>query len=480
MKTLKLLIALLLVASHSFAAQNLKLAAIFSDNMVLQQQTQAPIWGWAEKGTRVLVSTSWNGEKYETTADKDGKWKVFVETPVAGGPYLITVNGSEKVELKDVYIGEVWLASGQSNMSMPMKGYKHQPVQGSTEAILQSKGKKVHFINIPALAAYRPLDDVKDAKWESASTATTGECSAVCWFFAELLNQQLDVPVGIINASYSGSNVEAWMTETACHEFKDIEVPPRSDETSPWIGNVPTLLYNGMIHPVEGYEIKGMLWYQGESNIFDVPRYAPSVAAMVKDWRKIWNRGEWPFYFVQIAPYDYKEWNFFTPQWPEISAYQREAQMKTQSLIPNSAMAVTLDVGAKFQIHSPHKKEVGQRLALLALGKTYGLTGFECESPAYERMEVKGDKAILHFSKQFMGLTCYGKDLTLFEIAGENKVFVKAEANIVDEEEGTVMVSSHLVKEPKAVRYAFKNYVSAELFGTGGLPVSSFRTDDWE
>lgn len=479
MRTLKLLMALLAVAQLSFAGQHLKLAAIFSDNMVLQQQSKAPLWGWAEKGTKINVTTSWNNKHYEAVADKEGKWKVTVDTPVAGGPYTVTVNGKEKIELKNVYVGEVWLASGQSNMSMPLKGYKHQPVTGSTEAVLQSKGKKIHFINIPPLAAYSPLDDVKDASWEVASTATTGECSAVCWFFAELLNQQLDIPVGIINASYSGSNAEAWMTEAACHEFKDIEVPPRSDETSPWIGNVATLLYNGMIHPVEGYEIKGMLWYQGESNIFNVPRYAPSVAAMVKDWRKIWNRGNLPFYYVQIAPYNYKEWNFFTPQWPEISAYQREAQLKMQSLIPNSAMAVTLDVGEEYQIHFPRKKEVGQRLALLALAKTYGLTGVEFESPEYERMEVKGDKAIIHFSKQYMGLTSHGKELTLFEIAGENKVFVKAEASI-EGDEGTVVVSSRLVKEPKAVRYAFKDYVSAELFGTGGLPVSSFRTDDWD
>ncbi|GAB6122160.1 sialate O-acetylesterase [Dysgonomonas termitidis] len=478
MKGTKLFILFFLV-SVFLNAQDLKLAAIFTDNMVLQQQTQAPVWGWAKEKSKINITTSWDGKEYEAVADKNGKWKIPVTTPIAGGPYTITVSSSQKVELKNVYIGEVWLASGQSNMSMRLKGYKHQPVAGSTEAILNSKGKNIHFINIPELAAYRPLDDVKDVRWETASLSTTGECSAVCWFFADLINQQLDIPVGIINASYGGSNVEAWMTDVACSEFKDIEVPPKSDETSPWIGNVATLLYNGMIHPIEGYRIKGMLWYQGESSIFNVPRYAPSVAAMVKDWRKIWEQGDFPFYFAQIAPYDYKEWNFFTPQWPEISAYQREAQIKTLSLIPNSAMAVTLDVGEEFQIHPPRKKEVGQRLAFLALAKTYGATGFEYQSPLYERMEVQDDKAIIYFTQQFMGLTSYGKELALFEIAGENKVFVKAKAYL-DEEKSAIVVSSHLVKEPKAVRYAFKDYVAAELFGTGGLPVSSFRTDDWE
>lgn len=478
MIALRLCAVLLVFAQLSVFAQDVKLAAIFTDNMVLQQQSQTPVWGWASRNSIVNVTTSWDSKTYKGTADKNGQWKLEITTPTAGGPYAITVSSSNRIELKNVYVGEVWLASGQSNMSMRLKGYQHQPVACSTEAVLGSKNKKIHFINIPELAAYKPQADFTGAKWETASLSTTGECSAVCWFFADLLNGQLDIPVGIINASYGGSNVEAWMTEVACREFKDIPVPPQSDETSPWIGNVPTLLYNGMIHPIQGYGIKGMLWYQGESSIFNVPRYAPSVAAMIKDWRKIWQKGDFPFYFVQIAPYDYKEWNFFTPEWPEISAYLRESQVKSLNLIPNSAMAVTLDLGEEFQIHPSRKKEVGQRLALLALSKTYGFTGFECESPAYERMEVDGNKAIIHFSNQFMGLTSYNKELTLFEIAGENGVFVKAKAYI-DQDKGTVVVSSHLVSEPKAVRYAFKDYVEAELFGTGGLPVSSFRTNDW-
>lgn len=479
MKTLKIIILLGLICHMSLFAQDLKLGSVFTDNMVLQQQSQTPVWGWAKENSKISMTTSWDGISYDVTTDKNGKWKILVTTPVAGGPYTITVKGSNIIELKNVYIGEVWLASGQSNMSMLLKGYENQPVMHSTEAILKSKGRKIHFINIPAMAAYRVQEEFENAKWETSSLSTTGDCSAVCWFFADLLNQQLDIPVGIINASYGGSNVEAWMTDVACREFPGIQVPEKIEEKSQWIGNVPTLLYNGMIHPIVGYNIKGMIWYQGESNIFNVPRYAPSVAAMVKDWRKIWSVGDFPFYFAQIAPYDYKEWNFFTPQWPEISAYQREAQMKSQSLIPNSKMAVLLDVGEEYQIHPSQKKEVGQRLALLALANTYGAKGFEFESPEYERMEIEGDKAIIHFSKQFMGLTSYGKELNLFEIAGDNKVFVKAKAHI-DGEKGTVVVSSYLVKEPKAVRYAFKDYVQAELFGTGGLPVSSFRTDDWE
>ena len=318
-----------------------------------------------------------------------------------------------------------------------------------------------------------------EAEWVKASPENVAECTAVGWFFADFLQRNMDVPVGIINASYGGSNIEAWMNAEACKQFDDIPVPPLSNETSPWISNVPTVLYNGMIHPLVGYGIKGIIWYQGESNIFNVPRYAPSVAAMVSKWREAWGLGEVPFYYAQIAPYDYKEWNFFTPQWPEVSAYQREAQRQCLTLIPNSAMAVLLDVGERYLIHPRRKKEVGDRLGMLALSKTYGMKGFEAESPTFSKMEVEGNKAIIHFDNQFNGLTSYGKTLEQFEISGDNKVFHKADAYI-DEEKGTVVVTCKYVAEPKAVRYAFKDFVKAELFGTGGLPVSSFRTDDWD
>lgn len=474
-------IIILLIVSYltgSMVGQELKLATIFSDNMVLQQQSNVPIWGWDKKGTKITVRTSWDSKSYETITNHEGKWNINVSTPKAGVSYAITVKGSKEIELSNILIGEVWLASGQSNMSMPLKGYHHQPINGSTKAILSAKNKNIHFLNVPPLAAYKQLDNIENTKWKIADVETAGECSAVAWFFANLINQQLEVPIGIINASFGGSNVEAWMSADACKKFEDIEIPQLSDETSPSISGVPTLLYNGMIHPIEGYTIRGVIWYQGESNVFNVPRYASSVAAMVDSWRKNWEIGEFPFLFAQIAPYEYKEWNFFQPQWPEISAYLREAQMKSQSLIPNSAMAVLMDIGEEFQIHPARKEEVGERLGLLALNKVYNLKAFESQSPEYDKMEIEGDKAIIHFKNQFMGLTSFGKKLELFEIAGENKIFFKADAYI-NEEHGTVVVSSKYVKEPKSVRYAFKNYVKGELFGSGGLPVSSFRTDEW-
>ena len=458
-------------------AQNLMVADIFSDNMVLQQASDVPVWGTAKAGTTVTITPSWNKKMVSAVTGKDGKWKIILQTPVAGGPYSVAIKGETKIELKNVYLGEVWLASGQSNMSMPLKGYYCQPVMNSNQAILASGGKNFHFINIPSRAAHKPQEHFK-AQWIVATPETVGECSAVAWFFADLIHRQLTVPVGIINASFGGSNVEAWMTPEACKKDTDIKIPPLSDEISEYTNNVPTTMYNAMIYPVAGYGIRGMIWYQGESNVFSVSKYASHFTWMVDSWRKIWNQGNFPLYYAQIAPYEYKEWNFFTPEYPEISAYIREAQLDCSNSIPNCGMAVLLDVGEQYLIHPPKKQEVGERLALLALSKTYGQKGFEAESPQYDSLHIEGDKAYIYFKDQFNGITCYGKDLTEFEIAGDNRVFQKADAYI-DWDKGYVVVSSHLVSKPVAVRYAFKNFVQAELFGTGGLPVSSFRTDRW-
>lgn len=477
-KKILVLFAMLPVMAVSMAS-DLKIASVFTDHMVLQRNSKVAVWGSAKPGDKVTVSTSWGAGTKTTKVNADGRWRVEIPTSDNRNAQSLTVSSNgEKVKFNDILFGEVWLLGGQSNMSMPLSGYNNQPVENSTESILASGKRKIRFITVPNLASYRPLDYIETQGWTVASPATAGECSAVGWFFAETLEDALDVPIGLINVSFSGSNLESWMSPEACAKFPNLSVPPLSDETSPWIGNVATLLYNGMMHPVIGYGIAGMLFYQGESNIFDVPAYSPMLAATVSDLRDKWGKGNWPFYITQIAPYDYSEWNFFTPQWPEISAYMREAQLKSSNEIPNSGLAVTLDVGEDYIIHPPKKKPVGQRLAMLALTKDYGFNGFEFQSPEYDHMEVKDGKAILHFKNVHKGITSYGKKLQQFEIAGDNHIFVKADASINDGD-GTVIVSSRLVSDPKAVRYAFRDYTKAELFGTGGHPISSFRTDNW-
>ena len=479
MKHIYLALLLTLSAVSGLDARDLKLASIFSDNMVLQRDCDARIWGTAESGSTVHIKASWGGKTCSVKADSEGRWSATLSTPGDGGPYTVSVScGKDRTVLRDVYCGEVWIASGQSNMSMPLRGYYGQPVLGSTGEILSSGGTQIHFVNIPTVPSRTKQDGFEGACWQKASPENAGECTAVGWFFARSLQSMLGVHVGIINASFSGSNVEAWMPEEACREFFDISVPDPADTRDMSGGNIATTLYNGMLNPVAGFSARGFIWYQGESDVFNVPRFAPATAAMVRHWRGAWGDGKMPFYFVQIAPYDYTEWNFYTPQWPEISAWQRDAQRRCLQLIPDSGMAVTLDIGEKNCIHPSHKREVGERLALIALARDYGMSGFDSESPEFDRMEVKDGKAVLHFRNCPMGLTTFGRELTLFEVSGWNRVFVPAEAYI--DSDGTVVVSSRLVDTPEAVRYAYRDYVEAELFSTGGLPVGTFRTDDWE
>jgi len=480
MKRIIILLGVFIFSVLTVSSRDLKISSMFTDNMVLQQCTSAPIWGQAKKDSEISVVTSWDEKAYSTRVGADGKWILNIHTPAAGGPYSLTITDSEtKLEINDVYIGEVWVASGQSNMSMPLKGYDNQPIIGATEEILNSARYNIRFLNVPSLAAFKPLDDHNGDGWHISEPGIAGECTAVGWFFARKLEDCLGVPVGIINVSYGGSSVEAWMPADACREFSSITVPELSDHTDSWLSNVPSTLFNGMMNPVIPFAIKGFLWYQGESNIVDVPHFTSYTESMVRHWRKKWNACDLPFYFVQIAPYDYLEWTFFTPQWPEISAYLRDEQRRSLDVIPSSGMAVTLDIGEENCIHPRHKKEVGERLAYIALSRDYGISGFEAESPEFDYLEIDNNKAILHFKKGYCGLTSFGKELSLFEIAGENHVFVPAEAHI-DEENSTVIVYSRLVKTPAAVRYAFKNWLVGDLFGTGGLPVGTFRTDDWK
>ncbi len=471
MKRLNVILFFLTLIILAIEAKNLKVAGIFGNNMVLQQKTKTPVWGWADIGTTVIVTSSWNGKSYSVKAGKDGVWKAMIETPEAGGPYMLTVTADETINFNDVYIGEVWLASGQSNMAMQLK-----ECYESTKAILASGKSNIHFVNVPPLGSYRPLTDVK-ADWVSAAPENVGECSAVAWYFAHFIQKNLDIPVGIINASFGGSIVETWMSRETCSTLGDISVPELSDGTTGWVANIPTTMYNGMLNPIIGYGMQGCIWYQGESNVYNVSQYSDRLVAMVAEWRDKWGK-DFPFYYTQIAPFNYTTWNVPSEVGEHVGAYLRDEQRKCVDRIKNSGMAVILDVGEVEQIHPVRKEKVGERLGLMALSEVYGLKGFEYKSPVYDKMEIEGDKAVIYFKDLYFGLTSYGKKLSLFEVADDSRVFHPAEA-YVDEERDVVVVYSKYVKEPKAVRYAFKNYVEPELFSLSGLPVSSFRTDNW-
>ncbi|MCM8568480.1 sialate O-acetylesterase [Gramella jeungdoensis] len=453
----------------------IKFPALFSDNMILQQQTEVPVWGWGDKNAEYEVQTSWIQESYSVKTNNSGKWQVKVSTPKAGGPFSITVkNNDQSKTINNVMIGEVWLCSGQSNMEMPLKGFPGQPVSGGNETIVKSSNDDIRLITVPRDSKVQPKNDFEGA-WHVASPEYTSDFSATAWYFGSLLNDVLDVPVGLIHVSYGGSNVEAWMNAEMLKDFESINVPETPEDIDE-PNRTATALYNGMLSPVISYGIKGAIWYQGESN-YDRPfQYKQLFKKMVSSWREIWDQGEFPFYFAQIAPFDY---SVFTPDTiveKYNSAYLRESQLKASHEIDNSGLAVLMDVGEKDNIHPAQKKKGGHRLAYLALAKTYGLKGFEFQSPEFNAMEIKGSTVIVSFDNVPNGLTSYGKEVTGFQIAGENKVFYPAKTVL---RRKSVMLSSPHVEKPVAIRYLFKDYAEAELFSNGGLPVSSFRTDDW-
>ncbi|WP_372772539.1 sialate O-acetylesterase [Mangrovibacterium sp.] len=468
------LLAMVLFVAVLQAQAIVKMPALFADHGILQRQTNVAIWGWADAKAKVTVIPSWNGTTYETKADHDGKWKLTVETPEAGGPYEIRISDGAELILKNILIGEVWLCSGQSNMEMPMKGFPGQPVVGSNIDILKSDNHNIRVITVPRNSQTTPQDNFT-AKWKVADPAAIRNFSATGYYFGRMLNEMLGIPVGLIEVAYGGSCVQAWMSPKTAVSFVDKQVPAPGDSI-PVANRTPSVLFNGMLNPVIGYGIAGCIWYQGETNYIEPDRYLDLFPTMVAEWRKLWGIGDFPFYYAQIAPFDY---SVFTPtEFHEKfnSAYLREAQLKAQDKIPNSGMAVLMDVGEETSIHPMHKQEGGERLALWALAKTYGIRDFSYKSPAYDAIEVKGSQAIVSFKDASNGLTTFGNELTGFEIAGENKVFYPADAFLRAK---SVVVSSPRVEKPVAVRYAFKNFIVGTLCGTDGLPVSSFRSDNW-
>jgi sialate O-acetylesterase len=454
----------------------IKLPALFSDNIILQQKSNAPMWGWADKNESISIKTSWDSKIYKTKADNRGKWKVNLNTPTAGGPFTIEVSqGKETIVVKNVLIGEVWLCSGQSNMEMPLKGFSGQPVKNGNEIIVRSSNSNIRLITIPRATVLEPLEDF-EGKWETASPKSTANFSATAWYFGSLLQQVLNVPVGLIHVSYGGSSMEAWMNQEMLKDFESAKIPTKKEDLAKNPNRVATTLYNGMLSPVIGYGIKGCVWYQGESNYERASEYTALMKKMVSSWRTLWKQGDFPFYYAQIAPFNYAQFHPKDNLEKYNSAYLREAQLKASKEIPNSAMAVLMDIGEENNIHPVDKEKGGSRLGYLALAKTYGLEGFEFESPKYKAMEIKDNSATVSFDDAPNGITAYGNEVTGFEIAGEDKVFYPAKAEV---RRKSVVLTSDKVTKPVAVRYLFKDYTKAEIFSTGGLPVSSFRTDEW-
>ena len=463
--------------SFSSSAQ-IELSNLFSDNMVLQQESHVNIWGKAKKNQELIIYTSWSGKIIRTIVKDDGSWEVKIKTPSAGGPYNIQVTcDGETKTINNVLIGEVWLASGQSNMEMTLSGNNREPVNGSLDAIANSNNTKIRFFNVKVKVSEERINDI-EGEWFEANFKNTPNFSAVAYSFAKYLNQVLDIPFGIINSPKDGSVAEAWISPDV---LKKITTNKELSYYAKQPHNNPSVLFNGMINAIIPFTIKGVIWYQGEGNSGRYQNYMKLMNGLIKNWRDEWGLGDFPFYFVQLAPNGSLGQGNGTSQ-----AFLREAQLRTMLSVENTGMAVTLDIGSTITNHPPEKLLIGKRLAYWALAKNYGFNGLPHSGPVYESMKVKNNKVYVNFKFAKNGVTSYGKPLSGFEIAGEDKIFYSAVASIDPhwsagwENRSVLTLSNKNVPNPLYIRYGWKNYIEGALYNVEGLPASSFRSYDFD
>lgn len=468
-----LLVSLLLVWMSLNA--KVQLPSLISDNMVLQQQTDVKLWGMAKPNSLICVSPSWDKQTYNCHSDELGRWMLNIPTPQGGFTlHSILFDDGEQTTVSNIMVGEVWLASGQSNMEMPVKGFVNCPIKDATETMLfAGESEGVRVFNVPHVQEFEPQNDCK-GNWSLSSPMTVSEFSAAAYHFAFYLSRALNVPVGILNCAYGGSKVESWTDRELLETYDDISLHPDSIRKGPAYLR-PMMMYNGMLHPLHNYTIRGFIWYQGESNVGKHSTYAQRLANMVQMWRNKWGLGELPFYYAEIAPYVYGG------SQKDLAPYLREAQYKAQDMIPNSAMFSTNDLVEPFEkdnIHPSNKKEVGKRFALLALNLTYGMKNIGCYGPEYKEIKISGNEVHVSFKHIEMGYS-RNRDIQGFEVADADRNFYPADSVRVDWRSRQVVVSSGKVAHPIAVRYCFRDFQIGNMGGMNGLPMVPFRTDDW-
>lgn len=452
---------LMLIVLATAAVAAVVPASIFTDNAVLQRGIAVPVWGTANDGEKVTVR--FQKQEVSTTA-KDGKWMVRLAPLKAGGPFTMTIND---IEFKNILVGEVWICSGQSNMAWTVLHTTSGPVD-----IVRSTNPNIRFFTVPLKASYTPLTSI-ESQWVACEPATTKTFSAVGYYFGRDLQKALDVPVGLINTSWGGTFAEAW---TSLDGFKAMP------EFASWVAdeyakkadgpNHASVLYNAMINPLVPYAFRGAIWYQGESNAGRAFAYRTLFPGMIKSWRDAWGQGNFPFLFVQLAPYMKIEDAPQDSAWAEL----REAQLLTLKASPKTGMAVITDVGDPADIHPRDKEPVGARLALAARKIAYGQDIVDA-GPIYKGMKKRGSSITLYFDNVGGGLVAKDGKLTGFAIAGADQKFVWADARIVDDNK--VVVSAPSVANPVAVRYGWANCPVVNLWNKDGLPASPFRTDDF-
>ncbi|WP_194777903.1 sialate O-acetylesterase [Pararhodonellum marinum] len=491
-----------LVSSTAFAEpveSTFQLASILQSNMVIQQGKDFKLWGKSKPGSQVSVFVSWSDGSSESESDLNGDWQISLPVPKVGiGDFklqTLTISHEEgEVVLENILIGEVWVCSGQSNMDMEMKAIPPwlEGVVDYENEIAAAEYPNIRFIKIEKNFTKDPLNETKGT-WNQVSPTTAGDLSGVAYYFARNLQEKLKIPVGLVISSYGGSAIQAWMSKEALAEDEVLNInylepydqSPESEESLEGIETLeqlfeiltrPSLLYNAMIHPLKKLSIRGFLWYQGESNKNEAQYYTRLNKVLIENWRKDFDQGNLPFYFVQMTPYNWEESD------PDADYYAkfRESQEKVLKVTPNVGMAVTMDIGEVNNIHPRNKKDVGLRLSRIALNLTYGKNETQYLGPKFDSFLIVKNRIEVTFEPQSVGSglsTNDGEPPKHFFIAGDDEVFYPALAEISGDK---VILWSEKVKNPSMVRYAFTNYPITNFQNREGLPATPFRTDDKE
>ncbi|SIS49028.1 sialate O-acetylesterase [Zobellia uliginosa] len=495
-----LILIYIFLSSTCLMQGQIKVAHIFGSHMVLQRNQNNPIWGTASVGEKITISFA--GSSYQTVADKNGDWRVKLDALKAGGPYSLTVQGKNKITFEDILIGEVWICTGQSNMQWSVENSNDAEIE-----VLSADYPEIRLFSIPLVGSPEKQSEIKDSTWVACSPKTIPKFSAAGYFFGRKLHKALNVPIGLINASWGASSLETWIPREAIEEnyehpeflkdwdwrvsvftdqmlndytkeYKAWEAagkpgqkmrPPRDIRTAQ---NRPGNGFNGVINPVIGYGIKGVIWCQGEGNLGRGHQYSKLFPILINSWRKRWKQGDFPFYWIQIASMKEKDTKPTTSSWAQL----REGQSKTLSL-PNTGEVVSMDLGERNNIHYRNKQTIGNRLARLALDQAYGYD-IEGQTPRYRTMKIKDNKIVISFSHIDKGLYTFNSNTVKgFSIAGVDQKFVWAEATIIGKDK--VEVYSDKIEKPVAVRYAWADMPVANLYDKNDLPVACFRTDTW-
>ncbi len=455
----KFFLLLFVLAGCQVSMAKVALPSIFGNNMVLQRDSQVLLWGWGSPSEEVTIVSSWDNKTYSVKTDTSANWKIELTTPQAGGPYKLTIKGHDsEISLENILIGEVWLCSGQSNMEWSA----NSGIDNAAEEIANANNANIRLFTVDKRTSQTPQDDLS-GNWEVCTSESMQNFSAVAYFFARRLKEKIKITIGLNYSSWGATCAEVWTPEIVFNEREDLRKEAEKIEPNQWVTTEPTVLYNAMIAPLTPFKIGGAIWYQGESNTANAASYEELLTAMIGSWRGKWGY-DFPFYFVQIAPFNYGT----TEQGVIVRNEQRKALR-----FPKTGMVVISDICTVDNIHPKNKQDVGLRLANLALKETYNLFDKEVNGPLFKELTANG-KRIEVFFDHADGLYFKGSKPTQFELAGKSGQFYPAKAQIKD---NRVILSAKEVDEPIRVRYGWNNTALPNLFNGAGLPASSFSTE---